>query len=214
MKTDLYNLKNEKVDTIEVPDSVFGVAWKPALVQQVVNAQLANLRRPWAHAKGRSEVRGGGRKPWRQKGTGRSRQGSIRSPLWRSGGKAHGPSKERDYSQKVNKKMKRVALFSVLSKKLKDNEVKFFNNLEIESPKTNILSRILRGLLALKKNSKKYDVLLIPALESKNVFRAAANLGKTAALRPESLNVYDILRHKNIFIAQEAAEAISKHFKV
>ncbi len=212
MKTTLYNLKNETIGEIEVPDSVFSVPWKPALVQQAVNAQLANKRRPWAHAKGRGEVRGGGRKPWRQKGTGRSRQGSIRSPLWRSGGKAHGPSKERDYSQKINKKMKRLALFSALSKKLKDNEIKFFNNLEIESPKTNVLARMLRGLLALKKNSKKYDVLLIPDIENKNLFRAAANLPKTTALHTDSLNVYDVLRCKNIFIDQKAALAISKHF--
>ncbi len=214
MKTDIYNLKNEKIGEVDIPEIVFGVSWKPALVQQVVNAQIANKRRPWAHAKDRSEVRGGGRKPWRQKGTGRARHGSIRSPLWRGGGKAHGPSKERDYSQKINKKMKRVALFSVLSKKLKDGEIKFFNNLEIESPKTNALARTLRGLLALKKSSKKYDILLIPDIENKNLFRAAANLPKTAALHPGSLNVYDILRYKNIFIDQKAVSAIGAHYKL
>ena len=124
MNADVYNLKNEKVGTVELPESVFGVRWSPVLVKQVAEAQSANARDPWAHTKTRGEVRGGGRKPWRQKGTGRARHGSIRSPLWVGGGKAHGPRNERDYSQKVNKKMKRTALFSVLSRKAKDGEMK------------------------------------------------------------------------------------------
>lgn len=213
MKAQVYNFNtNEAVGEIDLPESVFGVPWKPALVQQAVNVQLANKRRPWAHAKGRGEVRGGGRKPWRQKGTGRARHGSIRSPLWRSGGKAHGPNKERDYSQKINKKMKRLALFSALSKKLKDGEITFFNSLEIESPKTTVLSRILKELLRLDKHSKKYDVLLIPSIENKNIFRAAANLPKTLALHPGSLNSYDVLRYKNIFIDQKAIPVIHTHY--
>ena len=110
--------------------------------------------------------------------------------------------------------MKRLALFSVFSKKLKDGEIKFFHNLEIESPRTNVLARTLRGLLALKKNSKNYNVLLIPDVENKNLFRAAANLPKAAALHPNSLNVYDILRYKNIFIDQKAVSVINSHFKL
>ena len=214
MIVDLYNLKNEKVGTMEAPDSVFDVAWKPALVHQVVTAHRANQRKPWAHAKGRSEVRGGGRKPWRQKGTGRARHGSTRSPIWKGGGKAHGPINERDYSQKVNKKMRRVALFSVLSKKLKQGEVKFFENFELSAPKTALLAAMLRGALQLKKNSKAYDALLIPDVENKKVFRAAANLQKTLAVHPESLNVYDLLNHKHVFIDQKAVPVIEAHYKV
>lgn len=214
MKEALYNWKNEKIGEVELPNAVFGAPWKEALVVQVLNAQLANLRRPWAHAKGRSEVRGGGRKPWRQKGTGRARHGSIRSPLWVGGGKAHGPSKERDYSQKVNKKMKRVALISLLSRKLKDGEVRFFDTLQIEAPKTKTLAQLMKNAVKLKKNSKKYDVLLIPDVENKKLFRAASNLQKTAVLNPESLNVYDILNHKNVFIDQKAVAIIEKHYKV
>src|ERR1700738_4540941 len=105
----VYNIENEKIGTFELPAGMFNAPWRAALVHQVLLAQAANLRRPWAHAKGRGEVSGGGKKPWRQKGTGRSRHGSTRSPIWRHGGKAHGPSKERDYSQKVNKKMKQQA---------------------------------------------------------------------------------------------------------
>src|ERR1700691_279808 len=102
MKTSLYNLKNEIVGQTELPDRIFGAKWSPTLVKQVLEAQSANKRSPWAHAKDRSEVRGGGRKPWRQKGTGRARHGSTRSPLWVGGGKSHGPRNERDYTQKVN----------------------------------------------------------------------------------------------------------------
>src|SRR6185295_425634 len=114
-----------------------------------LDAQVANRRDPWAHVRDRSEVRGGGRKPWRQKGTGRARHGSTRSPLWRHGGKAHGPRNDKDYSQKVNQKMKQGAFFAALSKKLKDGELKVFENFTIEAPKTKILSTTLRGLLSM-----------------------------------------------------------------
>lgn len=214
MNADVYNLKNEKVGTVDLPEAVFGVAWKPALVKQVVTAELANERRPWAHAKGRGEVRGGGKKPWRQKGTGRARHGSIRSPIWVGGGKAHGPNKERDYSQKINKKMKRIALFSVLSRKLKDAEVKVFENLTITAPKAKILASTLMPVLNMKKGAKRFDVLMVPAENNVNLNRASANLQKAKALVATSLNVGDILNHKHLFIEQSAAAVIAKHFKI
>lgn len=214
MKTEVYNLKNEVVGSMELPERVFNVKWNPDLVHQVLNAQLANRRRPWAHAKSRGEVRGGGRKPWRQKGTGRARHGSIRSPIWIGGGKAHGPSRERDYSQKVNKKMGRLALFSALSKKFSDSEIKIFSDLGINSPKTKILYESLKKTLALKKGVKKVDALLIPAPENKNLFRAARNLVKAEVSDPRSLNVYDLLNYKNIFIDQKAVPIIASHYKI
>ena len=118
MKTSLYNLKGEAIGEIDLPEKFFGYKWNPDLVHRVLMAQAANRRSPWAHAKGRGEVRGGGVKPWKQKHTGRARHGSIRSPIWKGGGVSHGPKKDRDYSQKVNKKMAKAAVFSVLSKKL------------------------------------------------------------------------------------------------
>lgn len=214
MKTQVFNLKNEVVGDVELPTSVFGVKWNPTLVAQVVRAQLANKRRPWAHAKTRAEVRGGGRKPWRQKGTGRARHGSIRSPLWVGGGKAHGPLKTRDYSQKVNKKMKRAALFSVLSRKLHDGEVKIFVDLAIAEPKTKRLAEPLRIVLGLKKNEKRFDALLVADKENKNIIRASANLPKAKATTPESLNVYDVLNYKSIFIEKEALGAMSRHYHI
>jgi len=214
MKTDLYNIRNESVGSIELPDEVFGIKWNPALVKQVVLAQLANKRRPWAHAKNRSEVRGGGRKPWRQKGTGRARHGSIRSPLWVGGGKSHGPQKERDYSEKVNKKMRRLAMFSILSKKFKDKEVKVFDNFSIHAPKTKILASTLRLFIEPKKTKERFDVLLISNPEDKNLSRAGANLQKTKVLTPTTLNPYDLMKYKNIFIDEKAILVIAKHYAI
>jgi large subunit ribosomal protein L4 len=213
MKTDVYNLKNEVVGEMELPAVVFGARWNSVLVKQVLEAQSANKRSPWAHTKDRSEVRGGGRKPWRQKGTGRARHGSTRSPIWVGGGKSHGPRNDRDYSQKVNKKMKRAALFSVLSHKAKDGEIKIFDTLSFEAPKTKMLASTLNMLLNMRKGAKRFDVLLVAPGENKNLLRASSNLQKAKALDAASLNIYDVLNHKNIFIDQESVAMIQKHFK-
>jgi len=214
MKADVYNLHNEVVGTVELPDNVFGTRWNATLVKQVVDAQLANARRPWAHVKDRSEVRGGGKKPWRQKGTGRARHGSTRSPIWVGGGKSHGPRNDKSYEQKVNKKMRRVALFSVLSRKAKDGEVKVFDSFAVDAPKTKVLAGALHGVLAMKKKAKRYDVLLVSDKDNKNLFRASANLEKAKAIDVTSLNVYDIMNHKNFFIDKASVGTIEKHYKV
>jgi len=213
MKADIYNLKNEVVGTIDLPQSVFGVKWNAILVKQVMEAQLANKRSPWAHTKDRSEVRGGGKKPWRQKGTGRARHGSSRSPIWVGGGKAHGPRNDRDYTQKVNKKMKRAALFSVLSRKAHDGEVKVFDSLMIDTAKTKTLASVLNLVLAMKKGSKRYDALLVSGHDNKNLFRASSNLMKAKTIDAASLNVVDILNHKNILVDKNVVEMIAKHYK-
>ncbi len=216
MHADVYNLNNEKVGTMELPEEVFGVKWNPVLVKQILDAQRANERDPWAHTKTRGEVRGGGKKPWRQKGTGRARHGSIRSPLWVGGGKAHGPRNERDYSQKVNKKMKRLALFTALSRKAKDGEIKVFDSFALEAPKTKVLASTLAALLAMKQNAKRkrYDVLLVDYAANKNLFRASGNLQKTKAIDATSLNVTDVLGHKNLFLNKNAVATIVKHYKI
>lgn len=217
MKADIYNLKNEVVGSIELPAEVFGAKWNATLVKQVLDAQVANRRAPWAHVRDRSEVSGGGKKPWRQKGTGRARHGSTRSPIWVGGGKAHGPRNDKDYSQKVNKKMKRVALFAALSRKVKDGEIKVFETFAIEQPKTKVLAAALSGAITLPKKAKggkRYDVLLVSDAANKSLFRAASNLVKTKALAADSLNIYDILNHKNLFIDKESVEMISKHYKI
>jgi large subunit ribosomal protein L4 len=215
MNTDVYNFKNEKVGQVELPENIFKATWKPALVEQVILAQLANKRRPWAHAKTRAEVSGGGKKPWRQKGTGRARHGSIRSPLWSGGGKAHGPSKDRDYTQKINKKMRRGALVSILSKKYKDSQIKFVDSLNLADAKTKSVAASLRGFLGLAKNSKKYDTLFVSShTENKNLIRAVKNLGKTKVLNAESLNAYDLANYKTVCIEEKAVPVISQHYKI
>lgn len=213
MKADLYNLENKVIGSVELPDTVFGVPWKPELVKQVLDAHLANIRRPWAHAKGRGEVRGGGRKPWRQKGTGRARHGSIRSPLWVGGGKAHGPVKERTYSQKVNKKMKRLAFLSALSKKFREGEVKIFESLAVAEPKTKLLASALRPVLGISKREKKFDVLLVGGRKPPFLMRAARNLVKTKAAPPEGVTLYDLLNYRSILIDRGTLESFRPRSK-
>lgn len=214
METQVYNLENKAVGKTELPKSVFGAAWNPGLIKQVVLAQMANLRRPWAHTKGRGEVRGGGKKPWKQKGTGRSRHGSIRSPIWKGGGKAHGPTKERDYSQKVNKKMRRTALFSVLSRKFKDGEVKIVKDFILKEQKTKTAGAALSALVNKTKTAKRYDALVVSAPETKGLERVFRNLPKTKVLDSRGLNVIDIMNYKHLILEEKAVETIAKHYKI
>lgn len=208
MKIDVYNQKNEKVGTVDAPDRVFSVRWNADLVHQALRAQESNAREPLAHAKGRGEVSGGGKKPWRQKGTGRARQGSTRSPLWAHGGVSHGPTKERDYSVKINKKMRQKALFVVLSRRLKEGEVKVVDALAVKEGKTKDIITMLSSVL-----SNDMHALLIPAKEDIALLaRAGRNIPDVKGLDPESLNVYDLLRYKHIIIDKRAIETIDRHY--
>ncbi|KKR88857.1 MAG: 50S ribosomal protein L4 [Candidatus Wolfebacteria bacterium GW2011_GWA2_42_10] len=210
MTTDVFNQKNEKVGMIDLPEKIFAVKWNSDLVHQALLAQLANRRESLAHTKGRGEVAGGGKKPWRQKGTGRARHGSIRSPLWKGGGVTFGPTKEKIYARKINKKMNRLAIFSVLSKKNRENELKVIDNLSFEKTKqkTKIMAQILKNIVGGKINA-----LLISLPENKTINRLIANIKNADALSPYSLNIYDLLRHKNIILEEKAVNEIEKHYK-
>ena len=206
MKTTLYNLKGETVGEIDLSDKIFARPWNPDLVHQVLLAMRANRHYPWAHTKTRGEVRGGGRKPWRQKHTGRARHGSIRSPIWRGGGVAHGPRNERSYAQKINKKMVHAALLSVLSKKLTDQEVRVVDSLAIGSPKTKALCIALKSFIP---RNGILNALLVPRIsEAAMIARAARNIPHVAALNPQLLNVEALLQHKNVVFDKEAVAAI------
>lgn len=209
MKTELYNLENKSVGIAELPDEIFGVKWKPSLVHQIIESMRANIRQPWAHAKGRGVVRGGGKKPWRQKGTGRARHGSTRSPIWKGGGVSHGPLNERNYDQKINKKMRRAALFSALSKKLADQDLRVVEGLNVLEPKTKLANGMLNNFRDAKKQT---SILVVPGKDGKNLFRATRNIQKTKAIDPSSLNVYDVMRHKIVLIDMDAVQVISKIF--
>jgi large subunit ribosomal protein L4 len=197
MKAQLYNTNNEIIGEVDLPDNIFNRPWNGDLVHQVLHVQLANKRKVIAHAKTRAEVRGGGKKPWKQKHTGRARHGSIRSPLWKGGGVTFGPTKDRNYSKKINKKMSKAATYTVLSQKLREGDFKFVDSLKISQPKTKLVAQIL-------KNVKVKSVLLIPAPDNKLIYRAASNIPKTKTTAPTSLNVHDLLKYKNILMEKEA----------
>ena len=146
MESKVYNQDGQVVGSVELPAAVFDRPWNADLVHQVTVGMQEGRRLSLAHAKGRGEVRGGGKKPWRQKGTGRARHGSIRSPLWRGGGVTHGPVAERIYGQKINRKMKRQALYAVLSAKYRDGELIFLDRLVITEPKTKLALLTLNNL--------------------------------------------------------------------
>lgn len=196
MKTSVYNTKNQVVGEVDLPDQIFAVKWNPDLVHQAILTVVDNRRRPVAHTKDRSEVRGGGKKPYKQKHTGRARHGSIRSPIWVGGGVTFGPRNQRDFSKKINKKMARLAIYSALSKKLNDGELKIIDSLEINQPKTKELKWV--------KNS----TLLVPAVENKAIYRASANLPKVKSLDPRSLNVEDVVKYRNILVDKLAVSHI------
>jgi large subunit ribosomal protein L4 len=196
MKTQVFNQKHEAVGEVTLPKEIFDASWKADLVHQVVKAQLANRRTPVAHAKGRSEVRGGGRKPYAQKHTGRSRQGSTRSPVWIGGGKAHGPSKDRDYTQKINKKMRVAALRSLLSQKLREGELQVVDTLELKNLKTKQAAMIRQNF------APKGSMLFVTSKEGASFVRAARNLPKVKIVVALDLNVYDCAAFKHIVLEQ------------
>lgn len=209
MKVDIFDKQNKKTETIELSERIFNVKWSSSLVHQAFLAQIAGKHEPLAHTKGRGEVSGGGKKPWRQKGTGRARHGSSRSPLWKGGGVTFGPSNERVFAKKINKKMNRLAIFSVLSKKIKDDEFKIIDSfgIEGEKAKTATMVKFLNNLFG-----KKESALLVPFSEN-NINKAISNIKNVGAVRPQSLNVYDLLKYKNIILEKEAVNEIEKHYK-
>src|ERR1035437_5455453 len=146
METTLYNQKGQEAGKIKLSEAVFGAQWNADLVHLVMVAMRSNERDPIAHTKTRGEVRGGGKKPWKQKGTGRARHGSTRSPIWVGGGIAHGPRNDKNFDRKINKKMKAKALFTILSKKFKDGEVLFVNEIKMSEPKTKNGLAVLKNL--------------------------------------------------------------------
>lgn len=210
IKASVYNFNDEKVKDIELSEGVFSAPWNDELVFQCLYVQQSNSRNVVAHAKGRGEVRGGGRKPWKQKGTGRARHGSVRSPLWIGGGVTHGPRKDKDYSKKINRKAKRAGIFAVLSLKLKDGNLKIFSGfdeLNKEKKTKNILKSIKPMIDARSSN------LFVLSDENKNLNRALRNITKVSAISSKSLNVVDLLKAKNIFVDERAVSDISKHYK-
>ena len=178
---------------VELPDDIFGIEPNVAVMHQVVTAQLAAKRAGTHSTKTRSEVRGGGAKPWRQKGTGRARQGSIRAPQWRGGGVAHGP-KPRDYSQRTPKKMVRLALRSALSDRAQEQKIVVVDDWAIDAPKTKDAVKLLQAIGLRTRGEREGRVLVVLFRSDENAWKSLRNLGeRVQVLLPEELNTYDVL---------------------
>ncbi len=210
MEATLYNKEGKAAGTIALPEQVFGAKWNNDLVHQVVVAMEANARTPIAHTKNRAEVSGTGKKPWRQKGTGSARHGSRRSPIWRTGGVAHGPRNERNYSQKINKKMRVKALYSVLSKKYADGEVLFLEDLAFETPKTALAKKTLAALASVagfeKLATKKRNTAVLALGDASDAaVLSFRNFGNLTMEEVRNLNPVLLLRHKYLVIVNAAS---------
>lgn len=206
MQAALYNKEGKEVGKVELPERIFGAPWKADLVHQVVVSMQANARTPVAHTKDRGDVRGGGKKPWKQKGTGRARHGSRRSPIWSGGGVTFGPRKERVFAKKINKKMRAGALYAALSRKLKDDELIFLDSLIFAAPKTKEAKAVLTALSNVssfaKLGTKKKNAALI-ALPSNDAAtkRSFKNIGSVAVEEVRNLNPVDVLSYKYVVVA-------------
>ena len=208
MELPLYNQSAEEVGTVSLPDSVFNVPSNNDLLHQIVSAQMANKRQVLAHAKSRGEVRGGGRKPWRQKGTGRARHGSIRSPIWKGGGGTFGPTKEVKFKKKVGKKMMRKALVIALSEKARTGNIVIVNNVEISAPKTKEAAGILR--LFQNKLGRTGSVLIVTPLLNKDLYRAVNNIQKVKVVEARNLNPLEVLSYKNLIVLEDTIKMLDK----
>ena len=207
MKLSTYNQEGKEIGQTLLPKEIFDVKMNSDLVHQVVVSQMANRRQRIAHTKGRAEVRGGGRKPWRQKGTGRARAGSIRSPTWRGGGVTFGPTKEKVFKKKIPKKMRRKALLMVLSAKAKNNFLIILDKLKIEKAKTKEITEILKKLPCQGENS-----LIALSQIDKNLILAARNIPKIDTIQAKDLNCLDLLSFKYLVMPKEAIKVIKETF--
>jgi len=210
MEAKIYNQKGTLSKTIVLPKKIFGAKWRADLVHQVVEGMRSNKRAGTADTKDRGEVRGGGKKPWKQKGTGRARHGSTRSPIWVGGGVTHGPLSDKNYKRKISKKMRAQALFSVLSKKMKDNEILFVDSLFLSETKTKKALEIMKNLSKVSgfkpfANSKKKRILVALYERNEKTEKSFRNLPQLEIIFLKNLNPFDVLRFQYILIENPEA---------
>ena len=202
-KVDVYDIAGKKVDTVELKDEIFGIEPNEAVVHSVLVNYLANQRQGTQSTKTRAEVSGGGRKPWRQKGTGRARQGSIRAPQWIKGGIALGP-RPRSYVYKINKKERRLAIRSVLSSKVMNNELVVLDNLELKEIKTANMVKTLENLKVTEK-----ALVLLPE-NNLNVQMSARNIEGVKTLTVNTINVYDLVKYSKVIVTENAVKKLEE----
>ena len=200
MEATIYNQKGIESGKVTLPEHVFGVKWNSDLVHQVITSMQTAMRKPYAHTKTRGEVRGGGKKPWKQKGTGRARHGSTRSPIWVGGGVAHGPRNDKNFDRKVNRSMKAKALYTILSRKLHDKEVIFLDAIAFKAPKTKDAKAIMTSLS--KVSGWKVGNSAYISLGKKNgmVEKSFANFKNVVADEVRNMSPLDLLNHKYLII--------------
>ncbi len=199
----LYDMKANEVGTLELNDALFNTEYNESVIHQAVVQRLANERQGTKSTLTRSEVRGGGAKPWRQKGTGRARQGSIRSPQWVKGGVVFAP-KSRDFSKKMNVKAKAVALLSALSQKIRDDEVIFVDEIKVAAAKTKEMAAFLKAFKLEK------SVLLVMDNSDEAVLRASANIEAISTIAATQINTYDVVKNAKIVISKQAVQQIEE----
>lgn len=204
MEAKIYSQTGKEAGEVTLPKEVFGLRFNADLVKQVVDSLLSSKRKPVAHTKNRGEVSGGGKKPWKQKGTGRARHGSTRSPIWVGGGVTHGPRNEKNFERKVSKKMRTKALYTILSEKYRDGEILFVDKLSIE-PKTKEAVKTLKSLAGVKGfetlySKKKNSALLAFADKNREAERALKNLGQVEAIEVRNLDPLSLVQYKYLVI--------------
>ena len=204
LKVAVYNQEGQKVKDTELNESVFGIEPNNQAIFDMVLLQRASWRQGTHKVKNRTEVKGGGKKPWRQKGTGRARQGSIRAPQWRGGGVVFGPTPDRNYKLKMNKKVRRLALKSALSQKVIDNEMMVLDTISFEAPKTKAMVKVLENLEATRKT------LIVMDEVTENVALSARNIPGVKVIDSKGLNVYDILDSTKLVITEGAVKAVEE----
>ncbi|MEK7610400.1 MAG: 50S ribosomal protein L4 [Patescibacteria group bacterium] len=210
MEAKVYNQEGQESGQIKLPAEIFSAPWKPDLVHQVIMAEKTSHRRGTAHTKGRGEVAGGGKKPWRQKGTGRARHGSIRSPIWRGGGATHGPTKERNYARTVNKKMTIEAVRTLLAQKWRDGEVLFVDHLTLAAPKTKVARGYLSawskitGFNKINYQAGKRALIAMPtvATATRQSFR---NFSSVLMQETRQVNPSDLITYKYLVVTEPLA---------
>ncbi|MFH1401706.1 MAG: 50S ribosomal protein L4 [Parcubacteria group bacterium] len=207
MKTTAYNQNGENIGEVLLPKEIFDVKMNRDLVHQVVVAQSGNRRQVLADTKGRGEVSGGGRKPWRQKGTGRARHGSTRSPIWRHGGITFGPKAEAIFKKGIPSRMKRQALFMALSDKVKNNFLIILEDLKLEKAKTKLMAEILRKL-----PPKGESALLALSSMDKNLIRASKNIAGISTVQAKDLNCLDVMTFEYLIMPKDSIKVIKETF--
>jgi len=213
MKIKVYNQTAEFVHDLELSEKIFGVKSNAELLHQAVVTQMGNERQVLADTKDRSEVRGGGKKPWKQKGTGRARVGSSRSPIWIGGGVTFGPTSDRNFSKKINKKMKQKAIFMALSDKLVNGTLVILDELKMEEFKTKKFNEVLTAIESKILNNERRNILIINDSKDDKIKYSARNLKGTEIINLENINIVELLKFKNLLLTEAAVKTLEERYK-